>query len=54
MPASKAAVALADKRAQEAGRLKRQGCKPKEIAARLGITKGGVWSLLKRAERLEP
>jgi DNA-binding CsgD family transcriptional regulator len=54
MPASKAAIELAEKRAREAIRLKRQGLGPKEIAIRLGLQgHGGVWSLLKRAEKLE-
>jgi DNA-binding CsgD family transcriptional regulator len=52
VPASKAAIARADKRAREAARLARLGHKPKEIAIRLGLRSHDIGKYLRRAEKL--
>jgi DNA-binding CsgD family transcriptional regulator len=54
MPASKAAIELADKRAREAARLKKLGYGSKEIGIRLGLSNhSNVVKLLARAEKLK-
>jgi DNA-binding CsgD family transcriptional regulator len=52
MSVSKERIELANKRAIEALRLKNLGCRPKEIAIRLGMKINSINRLLNRAKTL--